>query len=297
HRVEATRFVAGVFTNLDRDHLDYHGDMESYFEAKASFFEPGRVEVGVINRDDQWGSRLLERRQTPTVPYSLDDVTKPEGNAAGSSFRWRGQHIRLPIPGLFNVYNALAAATTAACLDVSESTIAEALSSASAPPGRMERIDVGQPFRIVVDCAHTPSALQQVLQSLRNDGDGRLIVVFGCGGDRDHSKRPQMGTAVANYADVAILTADNPRTEPLTRIFADVLSGVPTDTLLIEPDRKTAIATAIEMAEPDDTVLIAGKGDQTVQQIGETPIAFDDRQVVREVVLSISPNLTHPLAG
>lgn len=297
HRVEATRFVVGVFTNLDRDHLDYHDDMESYFEAKASLFEAGRVEIGVVNRDDPWGSRLPVDRRTPTVSFSLDDASGIDRTAAGSSFRWRGQQIRLPMPGLFNVYNALAAATTAACLDVPESTIAEALSSASAPPGRMEQIDVGQPFRIVVDCAHTPSALQQVLQSIQNDGQGRLIVVFGCGGDRDRTKRPQMGTTVANHADLAFLTADNPRNEPLTRIFADVLSGVATGGILVEPDRRAAITLAIRMAEPNDTVLIAGKGDQTVQQIGKTAVPFDDRRVVREVVRSLWAHPTQRSSG
>lgn len=293
HRVEATRFLVGVFTNLDRDHLDYHDDMESYFEAKASLFAPARVEVGVVNRDDPWGSRLLVGRRAPIVSYSLDDATNLDRTAEGSSFRWRGQQIRLPIPGLFNVYNALAAATTAACLDVPESTIAESLSSASAPPGRMEQIDVGQPFHIVVDCAHTPSALQQVLQSLRNDCQGRLIVVFGCGGDRDRTKRPQMGTTVANHADLAILTADNPRTEPLPQILADVLSAVAAGRIVVEPDRRAAIAAAIGMAEPNDTVLIAGKGDQTVQQIGEAALPFDDRQVAREVVRSLWARRVH----
>jgi UDP-N-acetylmuramoyl-L-alanyl-D-glutamate--2,6-diaminopimelate ligase len=287
HRVDATRFAVGVFTNLDRDHLDYHGDMESYFAAKTRLFEPDRVEIGVVNRDDVWGARLLRRGRANLISYSLDDVDDLQRQPAGSSFKWLGHAIRLPIPGRFNVCNALAAAATAACLGVPEETIAAGLSTASAPPGRMETIQAGQRFRIVVDCAHTPSALGQVLEDLSGEG-GRLIVVFGCGGDRDRTKRPEMGALVARYADSGILTADNPRSEPLGQIFGAVLRGAGTDALLVEPDRQTAIYTAIEMATAYDTVLIAGKGDQTVQQIGTAAIPFDDRQMARDAVKSLT---------
>lgn len=286
HRVDATEFAVGVFTNLDRDHLDYHGDMERYFDAKATLFDPGRIETGVINRDDVWGARLLSRATPESIAYSLDDADALELGHTGSKFKWRGQDVRLPIPGRFNVYNALAAATATACLDVPESTIAESLAMASAPPGRMELIDAGQRFRLVVDCAHTPSALAQVLDALQGR-TGRLIVVFGCGGDRDRSKRPAMGALVARHADLGILTADNPRSEPLDKIFADVLAGEGADALLIEPDRRTAIRMAINAAWEGDTLLIAGKGDQTVQQIGTASMPFDDRHVAREAVESL----------
>jgi UDP-N-acetylmuramoyl-L-alanyl-D-glutamate--2,6-diaminopimelate ligase len=286
HRVDGTRFAVAVFTNLDRDHLDYHGDLETYFNAKSSLFTPGRAGLGVVNGDDPWGARLLARSRVPTVPYSLDDITALQPDTRGTRFSWRGAIIHLPLPGLFNVYNALAAATAAGCLGVDPPTIADALSTATAPPGRMEEIDIGQPFRLLVDCAHTPSALQQVLQTLRKSSSGRLIVVFGCGGDRDRSKRPHMGSLVDTYADLVILTADNPRTEPLDRIFTDVLSDVTPNAFLVEPDRRNAIDAAVELASEGDTVLIAGKGDQSVQQIGHLGIPFDDRQVARDALLS-----------
>jgi UDP-N-acetylmuramoyl-L-alanyl-D-glutamate--2,6-diaminopimelate ligase len=169
------------------------------------------------------------------------------------------------------------------------STIAEALSIASGLPGRMEHIDEGQAYRVVVDCAHTPSALRQVLETLSGTTNGRLLVVFGCGGDRDRTKRPEMGALVARYADVGILTSDNPRSERVNRIFSDVLSGSGTSRLSLEPDRRTAIASALADAHPDDTVLIAGKGDQTVQQVGRVAIPFDDRAVARREIIRAVP--------
>lgn len=279
HRVDATRFVVAVFTNLDRDHLDFHLTMEAYFRAKARLFEPELADVGVVNADDRWGARLLASARVPMVTYSLTDAADLTLGRGGSTFVWRGHRVGLRLPALFNVANALAAATTAETLGVPASVVATGLSEAAGPPGRMERIDIGQPFEVLVDCAHTPSALEQVLRAARNDG-GRLLCVFGCGGDRDPTKRPAMGEVATRLADLAVLTADNPRTEPLKRILAHVRAGVRRPaTLVVEPDRRQAIAVALAEAVPGDVVLIAGKGDQTVQQIGGLSHPFDDRTV------------------
>lgn len=283
-RVDATCFSVGIFTNLDRDHLDYHGDMESYFAAKALLFVAGRSSVGVVNADDPWGVRLLDSSPAPVVPFTAAGASAQVG-AAASTFYWRGRRVRLPLPGWFNVSNALAAASAAEALGVPPTVVASALSTAVGPPGRMEAIEVGQPYRVVVDCAHTPSALHQVIDAVTGAGTRRLIVVFGCGGDRDRTKRPEMGAIVAGHADVGILTNDNPRTEPPERIFADVLAGRDASSLVVEPDRRQAIARAVDIARPGDTVLIAGKGNQTIQQIGSTAVPFDDRLVAHEEIV------------
>lgn len=288
-RVDAMRFSVGIFTNLDRDHLDYHGDMESYFAAKALLFSAGRSSVGVVNSDDPWGARLLDSSPVPLIPFTMAGPPLQVG-ATASTFWWRDRRVRLPLAGRFNVSNALAAATAAEALGVSPATVAAALSRAVGPPGRMETVAVGQPYRVIVDCAHTPSALHQVIDGLTDNATGRLIVVFGCGGDRDRTKRPEMGAIVASRAHVGILTSDNPRTEPPERIFADVLAGSGASSLVVEPDRRRAIALAVDIARAGDTVLIAGKGNQTVQQVGPTAIPFDDRLVAREeIAMRIAP--------
>lgn len=282
-RVDAMCFSVGIFTNLDRDHLDYHGDMESYFAAKALLFAAGRSSVGVVNADDPWGVRLLDSSPVSVVSFTTRGAAAQVG-ATASTFDWRGRRVRLPLSGWFNVSNALAAASAAEALGVPSDVVASALSTAVGPPGRMEAIEVGQPYRVVVDCAHTPSALHQVMDAVTGGGTRRLIVVFGCGGDRDRTKRPEMGAIVAGHADVGILTSDNPRSEPPERIFADVLAGAGASSLVVEPDRRRAIARAMDVARPGDTVLIAGKGNQTIQQIGSTAVPFDDRLVVREEI-------------
>lgn len=293
-RVDATSFSVGVFTNLDRDHLDYHTDMASYFAAKALLFSAPRTSVGVVNSEDAWGGRLIESSPIPVVTYTTAGVSV-RGGESGSTFRWRGRNVSLPLVGRFNVSNALAAATTAETLGVPADVVASALSTAAGPPGRMEVIDIGQPYRVVVDCAHTPSALRQVMHTLARRKEGRLIVVFGCGGDRDRTKRPDMGALVARYADVGILTTDNPRTESPDRIFADVLAGGPS--LIVESDRRAAIALAVGAARPADTVLIAGKGNQTVQQMRSTAVPFDDRDVVRQEIAAATPGGSRELCA
>ena len=284
HRVDATWFAAAVFTNLSAEHLDFHASMEDYFDAKASLFSPERAAVAVVNADDEYGRRLLQAARLPTRPFSLDDAVGLETAPTASTFTWRGHRVRLGLGGVFNVANALAAATTAAELGVDAGAAAEGLSSAAPVAGRYEPVDAGQPFTVVVDYAHTPAGLEQALQSARKGaGGGRVIVVFGCGGDRDRAKRPLMGEIASRLSDVAVITSDNPRGEDPMAIIDEVRAGA-TDpgSLRVEPDRRAAIGLALGEARPGDVVVVAGKGHETVQVVGDREIPFDDRLVVRE---------------
>ncbi|HET7652685.1 MAG TPA: UDP-N-acetylmuramoyl-L-alanyl-D-glutamate--2,6-diaminopimelate ligase [Acidimicrobiales bacterium] len=294
HRVDATWFSVAVFTNLGRDHLDFHGTEEAYFRAKARLFEPERCGRAVVNRDDAHGRLLLDAARVPTVAYSLDDASDVSVGAAGSTFTWAGEHVELRLGGTFNVSNALAAAAVARELGVDAATIAAGLASAPAVPGRFEAVDAGQAFPVVVDYAHTPDGLEQVLRAARGavaPGDGgRVLVVFGCGGDRDRSKRPVMGDVAVRLADRAWLTSDNPRSEDPMAIIDEVLTGVrdaDRDRLVVEPDRRAAIASAVRDARAGDVVVIAGKGHETGQIVGEVTLPFDDRVVAREVLTGL----------
>jgi UDP-N-acetylmuramoyl-L-alanyl-D-glutamate--2,6-diaminopimelate ligase len=287
HRIAGTHFAAAVFTNLGRDHLDFHGTVERYFAAKAALFGPELADRGVVNVDDPHGRQLVDVATIPMTPYSLEDVVDLRVGSEGSRFLWRGRPVVLPIGGRFNVANALAAATAAAVLGVDESTIAEGLSMAPPVPGRMETVDAGQPFRVVVDYAHTPDALTELLGELRATTRGRVVVVFGCGGDRDRAKRPLMGRAAAEGADLAVVTSDNPRREDPLAIIADVVAGVPVPLrakLVTEPDRRAAIAVALEAAQAGDVVAIAGKGHETTQSVAGESRSFDDRVVARALL-------------
>jgi UDP-N-acetylmuramoyl-L-alanyl-D-glutamate--2,6-diaminopimelate ligase len=293
HRVDATWFSVAVFTNLSQDHLDFHRSMDDYFAAKASLFAPERAAVAAINTDDTWGRRLLEMvaGTLPTLPFSLADAVDLEVGGGGSTFRWAGQPVRLHLGGVFNVTNALAAATAARELGADPAAVAEGLSSVASVPGRFEAVDAGQPFTVVVDYAHTPASLEQVLTAARaaatgagnGSGPGRVLVVFGCGGDRDRAKRPAMGDTATRLADLAVLTSDNPRSEDPLAIIEEVRSGVSRpEALVVEPDRRAAIATALASARPGDVVVVAGKGHEAVQVTGDEVVPFDDRLVVRE---------------
>ncbi|HUR18021.1 MAG TPA: UDP-N-acetylmuramoyl-L-alanyl-D-glutamate--2,6-diaminopimelate ligase [Acidimicrobiales bacterium] len=291
HRADSVHFAAVGFTNLTQDHLDYHGDMETYFHAKASLFDAGRAEVGVVNADDPYGQRLLQRDGLRLVPFSLADASDlvVDPDTATSSFGWAGHHVRLSVGGRFNVANALCAATMAREMGVPAETVAAGLSAVDRVPGRFERIDAGQPFAVVVDYAHTPDALEQVLTAARTmAGTGRLTVVFGCGGGRDPGKRPLMGEVAARLADRAVLTSDNPRDEDPSAIIDQVRSGVGTafeSALVVEPDRRSAIGQAVATAAPGDVVVVAGKGHETGQTVGDRTFPFDDREVAREAAV------------
>jgi UDP-N-acetylmuramoyl-L-alanyl-D-glutamate--2,6-diaminopimelate ligase len=286
HRVDAVHFAVAVFTNLSQDHLDYHGSMDAYFEAKAQLFRAERAEVAVINADDPAGRMLLERGGVRTVAYSLADAVDLEVGREGSTFRWEGVPVSLLLGGRFNVANALAAATAARELDVPAEAVAAGLAAVRGVPGRFERIEAGQPFTVVVDYAHTPDGLEQALRSAREmAGDGRVVVVFGCGGDRDRSKRPRMGEVATRLADMAVLTSDNPRSEDPQAIIDEVRAGVTrTDVLVVEPDRRAAIEGALAEAEAGDVVLVAGKGHETGQEQAGRVEPFDDRDVAREAL-------------
>lgn len=285
HRVDGTRFRVAVFTNLSQDHLDHHGTMAAYFAAKARLFEPERCDRAVLNLDSPEGRTLADTVAVPVTSYSLDDVEDLEVGADGSRFRWRGRDVHVRLPGRFNVANALAAATAAEAVGLPLDAIVAGLASAALVDGRFERIDQGQPFLAAVDYAHTPDGLRQLLGAARELTDGRVIVVFGAGGDRDHGKRPQMGEAAGELADLVVLTTDNPRREDPAAIIDAVQHGIaaPTD-LRIEPDRAAAIALAVVEAEPGDVVLVAGKGHETTQTVGDVVTPFDDRLVLRDAL-------------
>ena len=285
-RVDAVRFAVAVFTNLSQDHLDYHGTMDEYFEAKATLFEPERARVAVVNADDPWGRRLLEAARLPTRPFSLADAVDLETDRRGSTFRWMGERVRVRIPGRPNVANALAAAAAARELGVAPATVAAGLSTVASVPGRNEAVDRGQDFTVLVDYAHTPDGLEQALSGAREmAGRARVIVVFGCGGDRDRAKRPLMGDVATRLADLAVLTSDNPRGEDPLAIIDEVRAGVHRpDVLVVEPDRRAAIALALEAARPDVVVLLAGKGHETTQTIGTQTVPFDDRAIAFQLL-------------
>jgi UDP-N-acetylmuramoyl-L-alanyl-D-glutamate--2,6-diaminopimelate ligase len=293
-RVDHTRFRVAVFTNLSRDHLDFHESMEAYFEAKARLFEPDLSDAGVANLDSPHGRLLAATATIPVEGFSLDEVDALEVGAAGSRFRWRGQEVRLPIGGTFNVANALAAAHAGAVLGIDDATVAAGLSRPLVVPGRFELVDAGQPFPVVVDYAHTPDGLEQLLEAAGelvaggDAGRGRVLVVFGCGGDRDASKRPAMGEVAALGADVVVVTADNSRSEDTGAIIEAVTQGYQrahprrSSALEVEPDRRRAIALALAGAGPGDVVLVAGKGHETTQDVDGVVTHFDDREVVAE---------------
>jgi UDP-N-acetylmuramoyl-L-alanyl-D-glutamate--2,6-diaminopimelate ligase len=273
HRADAIHFDVALFTNLTQDHLDFHADMEDYFCSKRRLFEmePG---TAIVNVDDPYGRRLAEE---------LDCVTfSAEGGDA--DLRRPDLRIETRLPGDFNVANALGAYAAAVSLGVDSDTAIAGLARAEPPPGRFEPIDEGQPFSVLVDYAHTPDSLENVLRAARRLGEGRVISVFGAGGDRDRGKRPLMGRAGAELSDLAIVTSDNPRSEDAEAIVAEILAGIDNCRgVEVEVDRRAAIALALSRAEPGDTVVIAGKGHEQGQEFAHgRKLPFDDRDVTRE---------------
>jgi UDP-N-acetylmuramoyl-L-alanyl-D-glutamate--2,6-diaminopimelate ligase len=263
-RLEGTRFAVLVFTNLTQDHLDFHGTMEEYFESKRRLFaQAGRA---VVNVGDEYGERLAA--EFPNA------ITFRPGDALGE--------LDLKLPGRFNIENALAAAAAARALGIGEEAIKQGIEAVDRVPGRFDRVDEGQPFTVFVDYAHTPGALETALEAARELGrGGRVICVFGAGGDRDRAKRPLMGQVVAELADVSLVTSDNPRSEDPAVIAAEVVDGLD---LEVELDRRRAIERALETARPGDVVVIAGKGHEQGQEVGGRKLPFDDRQVARETL-------------
>ena len=278
HRVDATAFAVAVFTGLSQDHLDEHGTMEAYFAAKARLFTEHQVGHAVIAVDDPWGARLAMDVE------AAGRVRVTRVTLADWPDDWP-----LPLPGDHNRRNALCALAVARTLGVNPKVAVEALATTPPVPGRMERVDAGQPFAAYVDYAHKPGALEAVLRAARGMG-GRVLVVFGCGGDRDRTKRPEMGRVAAALADVAILTSDNPRSEDPMAIIGDVLGGIDAASradVHVEPDRRQAIDLGVRLAGRGDVLVVAGKGHETEQEVAGRRDPFDDRDEVRRAVLRL----------
>jgi UDP-N-acetylmuramoyl-L-alanyl-D-glutamate--2,6-diaminopimelate ligase len=294
HRVDASRFELALFTNLTQDHLDFHEGMEDYFLAKRRLFDELGPEASVVNLDDSYGSRLAGELECLTFSAEGAEADfsahRVSFDASGSEFeveiRAGGERVavRTAMPGHFNVANALGAFAAAVSMGVDPERAAAGLARAERVPGRFEPIEEGQDFAVIVDYAHTPDSLENVLAAARRLTEGRLIAVLGAGGDRDRDKRPKMGRAGVEGSDLAIVTSDNPRSEDPEQIVAEVLAGAGKgDGVEAEVDRRAAIALALGEAEPGDTVVIAGKGHEQGQEFeGRRTVPFDDREVARE---------------
>jgi UDP-N-acetylmuramoyl-L-alanyl-D-glutamate--2,6-diaminopimelate ligase len=272
-RLDRVRFAALVFTNLSQDHLDFHGTMERYFEAKRRLFVEGRPPAA-INVSSDWGRKLAADRPDALTFGFADDAEVGSAALEGIDLKLRGR---------FNAENALGALAAARLLGIDDDAIARGLEALRGVPGRFESVVEGQPFEVIVDYSHKPEALESVLRTARELTSGRLICVFGCGGDRDRGKRPLMGRIASELSDVAIVTSDNPRSEEPQAIIDEILVGVSGE-VEVEPDRAAAIEQAISLADEGDVVLIAGKGHEQGQEFADRTIPFDDREVARDVL-------------
>jgi UDP-N-acetylmuramoyl-L-alanyl-D-glutamate--2,6-diaminopimelate ligase len=292
-RLDGVRFAALVFTNLGHDHLDFHGTFERYFAAKRQLFLDARAPAA-INVDDAYGRRLLSELREQGHERLLTFGLSPEADVSaqelelspeGARVRVDGLELRTRLPGAFNVENVLAAVAASRLLDVADDAIAAGVAALAGVPGRMERIDAGQPFSVLVDYAHKPEALEAVLRTARTLTAGRVLCVFGCGGDCYRGKRPMMGRIASTLSDLVILTTDNPRNEDPQAIVDEIAAGAAPDE--IELDRRRAIERAVELARPGDVILVAGRGHETEQELaGGRTVRLDDRDVVREALRS-----------
>ena len=290
HRLDGLRFRAGIFTNLTQDHLDFHGTMEAYRDAKGLLFR--QSDTAVLNLDDEAGRYFARTVAVPRLTYSerrdeadltaknlrlFPDRVEFEAVAEGAISR-----VRLPIPGGFTVYNALGVLTCGLALGLPLADCADALAKAPGVKGRIEVVPVPADFAVIIDYAHTPDALENILTTVRDFTAGRVICLFGCGGDRDRTKRPQMGAIAGSLVDVAVVTSDNPRTEEPEAIIRDILPGLEGTAaqVVVEPDRRAAIRRALSLAKPGDTVVLAGKGHETYQEVGTQVLHLDEREEV-----------------
>jgi UDP-N-acetylmuramoyl-L-alanyl-D-glutamate--2,6-diaminopimelate ligase len=273
HRLDRVRFAVLVFTNLSQDHLDFHGDMESYFEAKRRLFLAEPRPLAVVNVGDEYGRRLA-RELPAAITFSADDARDLGG-------------VELRLQGRFNVENALGALHAARALGIGDDAIRRGLESVRGVPGRFESVEAGQPFHVIVDYAHKPDALENVLRSSRELAAGnRVICVVGAGGDRDRAKRPAMGRLASLLAEVVIVTSDNPRSEDPEAIVTEIVSGAERE-VEVELDRAAAIARAVELARAGDVVLIAGKGAEQGQEFADRTVPFDDREAAKEALRAL----------
>ena len=301
-RLDRVRFDALVFTNLTQDHLDFHGTMENYYAAKRRLFTGAAPPPAAVNVGDEAGARLAaelaETRRAPLVTFGLADGADVRADdlvldGSGARFRAGGIELRTSLRGRFNVENVLGAVAASQLLDVDDEKIAAGVAALAGVPGRFEAVDEGQPFTVLVDYAHTPDSLDNVLRSARDLTSGRLLVVFGAGGDRDRGKRPLMGRVAVDLADVVVVTSDNPRGEEPLAIIQDVLQGTGTD-VEIDPDRGSAIQRVLSQAQPGDVVVIAGKGHEQGQEIAGRREPFDDRDAARAALAELAASRRVP---
>lgn len=293
-RVDGLHFAAGIFTNLTRDHLDYHGTFENYAEAKSMLFAAS--DVCVLNIDDEHAISMMRNSEGRMVTFSMN---QNESDYTAKYIRYKNdgieyelvtmnyvERVKVGIPGEFTVYNSMAAAVTLIELGFDFSSVLFALSLCKGVKGRIEVVPTDTPYTVIIDYAHTPDGLENIISSLRKIAKGRIITVFGCGGDRDRTKRPIMGEIAANLSDVAVVTSDNPRTEDPDAIIADILEGIKGNKAkkIVEADRTEAIRLALSEAEADDIVLLAGKGHETYQIIGKEKHHYDEREIVAELL-------------
>ncbi len=293
-RVAELRFTVGVFTNLTQDHLDYHKTMENYAAAKAKLFSIS--DQGIINLDDPWAEYFLHQAKCPVSTYAIDNSSAalvaeairllPDRVEFTAVMGEERQEIRLGIPGRFSVYNALDVLACCHALGISLEVSARSLSTAKGVKGRVEPVPTDGDYTVLIDYAHTPDALENVLRTVRETAPGRVVAVFGCGGDRDRGKRPIMGKIGTSLADFAIITSDNPRTEDPDSIIQEILSGVETDKSRYTAitDRSQAIAYAINRHQSGDVILLAGKGHETYQEINHVKYPMDEREIVAEIL-------------
>ena len=294
HRAEGIDFAVGIFTNLTEDHLDYHGTMGCYCDAKAKLFQMSRM--GICNADDPWTERLLAGASCPSVYYGIHNPAEVWAediflHSRSVDFTVCTARTRTPVhlgvPGRFSVYNALGAIAACGELGIPPEECAAALATFPGVAGRMEVVPTpGKPYTLLIDYAHTPDALENVLKTVRGFAQNRVIAVFGCGGDREREKRPLMGHIAGKLADLTIITSDNPRTEEPMAIIRDILPGIAgaEDKYIVEPDRRGAIALAMGRAAAGDVIVLCGKGHETYQEIGDKTIPMDEREIVRSLL-------------
>ena len=290
HRVEGLTYDVGIFTNLTQDHLDYHKTMENYFLAKKKLFDISKV--GVINIDDDYGNRIFNESKNDQISVGIKDAdltatdiqVEDKGVSFTASYKGEKSSVSLPVSGLFSAYNGLCALGAAVALGIPFDQATKALSETDGVKGRLERVDINADYSVFIDYAHTPDGLENVLSAVNSFKKGRNIAVFGCGGDRDSTKRPIMGKIGTEMADIAIITSDNPRCEEPKKIIEDILAGVTGDNFTVIENRRDAIKYALSIARKDDIVLLLGKGQETYQIIGKEKIDFDERKIVREIL-------------
>lgn len=286
-RIAGLKFKVGIFTNVAPEHLDYHKTFESYVETKVGFFTSlGSDAFAILPREEAASQRIAARSRARVIWYGgepQDGVEKVRMSPEGLAFRWKGTEVASRLWGYHNLLNLLAAMSAAECLGLSREEIVAGAARACAPPGRLEQVASGAPFNVFVDYAHTDGSLETVLRALRSSTPGRIITIFGCGGDRDRTKRPRMGRVAEKWSDHVVVTSDNPRSEDPRAIIEEIRSGLarPEDAVF-EVDRREAIGLGIRMARARDTVLIAGKGHEDYQEIQGRKLHFDDREVARE---------------